>query len=606
MLGHEPSEPIEDQPAVPWYRRIRAQLAFTYLLGGGVAAILALAFAYVAFNMLLIRTAINTVERQIDLIVEMTGQRAELFARFAPTAPRPPAPPASSTGQPPPQSGRGLGRSGLRSRATCRDEKGATTNRVIPGGSEWSIPEWLTADRFSGVVIDQGSAFIRGFARSEQGGCIVEVLAETPVDEQLAALITEASEMELTVPRFPPGPPPPGAPRRGPPSLPAMAWSNLIGSFPQGLPAVVPAYSWQTGDPQNRMLFLVRPDVATAWAQLTQFGRQQRRWLTAMGLIAASFLLVELIAAWLAVRLARRIVHSVNLLSDAARQYGAGNLGYRIHGLRNDQLGRLGISFNRMAESIHRLIVRTTENERLEEEIRVARTMQESFLPSRLPVIESTRLAAVCFPARNVSGDMYDVLDLGSGTVGLLCADVSGKGVPAALMMSNVQAMVRTMVESRNGERPSPAGLLERLNREVFRHSPPNIFVTLFWAEYDGSRRLLRWANAGHCPALLIADGTETWLSEGGLPVGMFPEAEYREQERVLPPGATLVTYTDGVIEAERDDGEAFGESGLANVCRIHAGAGPDGIIHAVVDSVRSFVDGHELGDDLTMVVLQS
>jgi len=596
---------------VTWYRRVRAQLAFTYLLGGGVAAVLALAFAYVAFNMLLTRMAINTVERQVALIVEMTGQRAELFLRFVPVGPRPPgtaSPPPPGAPPPPGSPPPGTSRSGVQSRTQCRDEKGTMTTRTFPGNAVFELPEWLTAERFAGVVYDKGVPWIRAYARSQHGACRVEVLAESPVNRQLAETIGEASAMELTIPSAPVLTPVKSgeATKSGRPSLPAIAWSNVVGRFPRGLPAVVTAYSWETGNPMSRALFLVRPDVATTWAQLTRFGQQQRRWLTAMGLIAALFLFVELLAAWLALRLARRIVRSVNVLSEAAGQYGSGNLSYRIRGLRDDQLGRLGSSFHRMAESIHESIVKIKQNERLEEEIRVARQVQESLLPSRLPLIEGARLAAVCFPARNVSGDIYDVLDLGEGVVGLLCADVSGKGVPAALMMSNVQAMVRTMIEGCDGARPSPANLLERLNREVYRYSPSNTFVTLFWAEYDGKRRLLRWANAGHCPALLMTAGEEVWLRDGGFPVGMFPSAVYRDQERLLPAGSTLVTYTDGVVEAERDDGESFGEEGLVAVCRLHAGAGPDGMIHAVVDSVRSFVHGQELGDDLTMVVLQS
>ncbi|MEZ5404458.1 MAG: SpoIIE family protein phosphatase [Bryobacteraceae bacterium] len=603
------NEPVNNP--VPWHRRVRAQLAFTYLLGAGVAALLTGAFAYIAFNMILIRTAINTVERQVALVVRMTGNRADLFARFAaanalrPAPPPPPRPASAGEAPPPPPSSRG----GIRTRTACRDDKGAVTTRVFPPGSPFEIPAWLTADEFAGVVFDDGTPSIRAFSRLDQGLCRVEVLAETVIDDRLAASIAQASEIEVDVPPFNGGPPPgavPGEPRRGRPSLPAIAWFNLVGRFPNGIPATAFGYSWQTGESHGRTLFRVKPNAATTWEQLTYFGSQQRVWIAAMGIIAGAFLVLELIAAWLAFRLARRIVYSVNVLSEAAEQFGAGNLAHRIRVYRDDQLGRVGESFNRMAESIHQLIARTKENERLEEEIRVARQMQESLLPARLPVIANARLAAVCFPARRVSGDIYDVIDLGDGRVGLLCADVSGKGVPAALMMSNVQAMVRTMIEGRNGERPSPAAMLRRLNRDVYRHSPSNTFVTLFWAEYDSNDRRLRWANAGHCPALLIAGGVETWLDEGGLPIGLFPAAEYQEHERALPEGAMLVTYTDGVVEAERDDGEAFGEAGLANVCRVHAGSGPDGIIHAVVDSVRSFVDGRDLGDDLTLVVLQS
>jgi sigma-B regulation protein RsbU (phosphoserine phosphatase) len=341
------------------------------------------------------------------------------------------------------------------------------------------------------------------------------------------------------------------------------------------------------------------------WRQLTSLGPQHRRWVWALGLIAAAFLLVELLAVWLALRVAKRIVREVNVLSDAADQIAAGNIGYRVPVASNDQLGRLGYAYNRMAASIVQLLEETREKQRLDEEIRVARHVQESLLPDRLPNVERTRVAAAFLPARSVSGDIYDVIQLDTDRIGLLCADVSGKGMPAALLMSKVQAMVRTMVEGRNGNTPSPAALVRRLNQELCRHSPSNTFVTLFWAEYDAPRRKLRWANAGHCPAYLVAGGQEQWLSEGGLPVGMFPSAQYADQERTLPPGSTLVTYTDGVVEAERGDGEAFGENGLASVCRSHAGQGPDQLVRAVVDSVREWTNGRDPGDDLTLVVLQ-
>jgi sigma-B regulation protein RsbU (phosphoserine phosphatase) len=372
------------------------------------------------------------------------------------------------------------------------------------------------------------------------------------------------------------------------------------------MPTVVPAIQWATGEPARRPLFRIWPDTGAVWRQLSRYGQQQQRWVWALGMIALAFLLVQMLAVWLSVRLARRLVRAVNLLTHAAGEIGSGNLAYRIPVKRHDQLGRLGQALNQMAESLGRLNQETRERQRMEDELRVARQVQESLLPDRLPQLEHTDLAAACLPARNVSGDVYDVIALGGKRVGLLCADVSGKGVPAALLMSNVQAMIRFFVGSSNGNAPAPAALVQRLNQEVCRHSPANTFVTLFWAEYDAGRRLLRWANAGHCPALLLCGSEEAWLAEGGIPVGILPTAEYTDQERILPAGATLVAYSDGVTEAERPDGEAFGEAGLVRACLEHSGTPAEEMVREIVQSVRSWTGGADPSDDLTLVVMRT
>jgi len=602
-----PSSPARAETGfrVRWHGRIGWQLGIIFLLGGGVAVLAALAFAQIAANMLLVRTAVNSVERQVNLMVEMTADRAELFARFAaqpgPRRPEPPQP-----GRPErPQRGRLA--SGVRSRARCPQPDGSLVERTMPPGMPLEVPAWLTAERFSGVVFDESGAWVRAYSRGEHNGCQVEVITQNAMDERAAALVSQASEMRVEVARAPRGEGRPAGPRRGPPSLPSIAWSNLLGHMPSGMPTAVPGIQWTTGEPARRPLFRVWPDAGAMWRQLSQYGRQQR-WVWGLGMIALAFLLVEILAAWLSIRLARRVVRAVNLLTRAAGEIGSGNLRHRIPVKRHDQLGRLGQALNQMAESLSRLNQETRERQRMEDELRVARQVQESLLPGRLPQLEQTDLAAACLPAYNVSGDVYDVIALGDKRVGLLCADVSGKGVPAALLMSNVQAMIRFFVGSSNanGHAPAPAALVQRLNQEVCRHSPANTFVTLFWAEYDAGRRLLRWANAGHCPALLLCGSEEAWLAEGGIPVGILPTAEYTDQERILPAGATLVAYSDGVTEAERPDGEAFGEAGLVRVCRAHTDAAAEELVGGIVQSVRSWTGGADPSDDLTLVVMRT
>jgi sigma-B regulation protein RsbU (phosphoserine phosphatase) len=342
------------------------------------------------------------------------------------------------------------------------------------------------------------------------------------------------------------------------------------------------------------------------WRQLTQLGTQHRRWLWGLETLAGAFLVVELIAVALAVGLARRIVRSTNVLTDAAGRIAAGELGHRVPVPHRDQLGQLGAAFNRMAESIERLLEETKEKERLEEELRIARQVQESLLPQSLPQLEHTRLAALCRPARNISGDLYDVLELGPGRLGLLCADVSGKGIPAALLTANIQALVRALLRGRDGERPSPAALLSGINRELVHRIPSNAFVTMFWAEYDSRSRILRWSNAGHCPPLVLSNGEESWLAACGIPVGVLEHTGYCDEEIALPAGSTLVAYTDGVSETERADGEPFGEERLSALCRSHGDDGPAVLVERIVESVEDWSGGAEPHDDVTLLVMQT
>lgn len=581
----------------PWHGRIRWQLALVMLIAGGFSVILLAAFAYVVVNMLLVRTSIHTVERQVELLVQMNASRAELFAQFAMLNP------PRNASAPPPAAPFGAPRrtTGLRALWRCAQSDGRIVASTMPR-APFMLPGWLTQDRFAAITFDGHQAVVRAVHRAQSDDCQVTVLAEQRVDENFRELVQRASELEVR--------PAPALGRslkkKGGGGLTRIAWSNLLGRYPRGLPVVVEGYEWATGESIWRPLFFVRPDVSVMWRQLTQLGEQDRRWVHALWLLGALFLAAELAAVILAVRLARHIARSVTLLAEAAAQVASGNLKHRVPVLRRDQLGYVSTAFNQMIESVERLIAQAKDKERLEEELRIARQVQQSLLPTRLPASDQLSLAAACLPARNISGDFYDFIELGGGRLGLLCADVSGKGVPAALLMSNLQAMVRAMTRLANGRRPAPSLLLSRLNEELIRRTPPNAFITAFWAEYEPSHRLLRWASAGHCPSLIVSPSTDVWLNASGLPLAAFSTAEYAEQEQVLEKDSLLVVYTDGVTEAERADGEAFGEQRLAALCRQYMTAAPQRIVEQITAAVSEWTGGKELADDVTLVVLKT
>src|SRR5688572_20394360 len=204
-------------------------------------------------------------------------------------------------------------------------------------------------------------------------------------------------------------------------------------------------------------------------------------------------------------------------------------------------------------------------SDRLEHELDLARQVQQSLFPSPLPKMPGVRLAAVNHPARIVSGDLYDVIVIDPERVAILCADVSGKGFPAALMASELQAYVRATLRAAcvfadTSLGPLPVQVVALVNNELSRHSGSGRYATMFFAEYDTGDRTLRYVNAGHNAPLLIIPGNESVveLTAGGPPVGLFQDAAYDVGTVTVPEAAMVLIYTDGVIEARNTSDEEF------------------------------------------------
>jgi sigma-B regulation protein RsbU (phosphoserine phosphatase) len=233
-------------------------------------------------------------------------------------------------------------------------------------------------------------------------------------------------------------------------------------------------------------------------------------------------------------------------------------------------------------------------------ELDEAREIQANLLPRDLPQPPGFALSAHWQPARQVAGDWYDALALGDGRIGLGIADVTGKGMPAALLMSNLQAAVKAFAAPER----APREVCQRLNRIMGAHLGPGRFITLVYAVLDASRRVLTYTNAGHNPPLLLRhDGTCEPLSTGGLLLGVVPEATYEEAEVRLGPGDRLLLFTDGVTEAMNPDGELFGEDRVLEVMRRCAGHGAAELQRELLAAVTIFCGG-EFQDDATIVVV--
>ena len=235
-----------------------------------------------------------------------------------------------------------------------------------------------------------------------------------------------------------------------------------------------------------------------------------------------------------------------------------------------------------------------------EQEVAEARSIQQGLLPISIPQQPGYEVAGAWQPANTVGGDYYDVLGFDEATLGLCIADVAGKGLPAALLMSNLQAGVRGLASSSL----PPDVLCTRLNSLVCHNTGGDRFITLFYAQLDGPGRRLSYTNAGHnAPVLLHRDGSYERLQAGGAVLGILPVQKFAIGTAQLAPGDRVVLFTDGVTESCDEGGDEFGEARLLQLLQEHRAASASQLLERILDTVCEFSRGH-WQDDATLLVL--
>jgi predicted ester cyclase len=238
--------------------------------------------------------------------------------------------------------------------------------------------------------------------------------------------------------------------------------------------------------------------------------------------------------------------------------------------------------------------------ERIEQDLRVARSIQQASLPKEVPELEGWHLAPHYRSAKEVGGDFYDFHLLSEGKLGLAVGDATGKGVPAALVMSTTCGMLRLAAQSLD----SPGEMLQRVNEALHPSIPPNMFVTCFYAILDPKRGSFTYANAGHDLPYVQRGGNAEELRARGMPLGIMPGMSYEEKEIVLDAGEAAFFYTDGLVEAHNPDGEMFGFPRLRALIAEHDEEGRlEGFL---LEELNSFVgEGWEQEDDITLLTLR-
>jgi serine phosphatase RsbU (regulator of sigma subunit) len=344
------------------------------------------------------------------------------------------------------------------------------------------------------------------------------------------------------------------------------------------------------------------------------FGQLLLIMLTVVGVL---FVVIQSVAYVMGLKLARSITGAVHELASGTEHVRRGDFSHRISVNSHDQLGDLADSFNSMTASVEGLLQAKAEKERLEQELRIARQIQMSLLPQGPLKLEGLCVTAHCEPAREVGGDYYDYFMLGDRRVGIIIADVAGKGTSAALYMAELKGLMLSLSQLH----ASPRELLMRANRIIAQHLDARSFITMTYAVVDLCARTFTYARAGHCP-LIYLPGTagsrrpaagrhvQVQVPDGlvlGLKIDSGERFDSLLEEMTIPLGVgdVVLLFTDGVTEAMNAEGDPFGEERLAALVGEHGDLPFEELRERILREIRAFVGETGLQDDLTLVLLK-
>jgi len=387
-------------------------------------------------------------------------------------------------------------------------------------------------------------------------------------------------------------------------SLGRPVWSVLL--FP---------VSWATGGENDRadteVLFVELSSSKLIQNVFRPESNVSKTILDLLKVVVGFFLAVEVVSLIIGIMLTKSITNAVYNLDRGTEFIKHGDFGHRVVVKADDQLGALAKSFNQMTEYVQALVKERVQKERLERELEIAKEVQEQLFPRRVPQMGRLEVTGLCLPARVVSGDYYDFLQLDPQCLGIAIGDICGKGISAALLMANLQATLRSDVLNLAPLQPvaqvggdgTVSRVMSLLNHQIYSFTSSNKFASLFYAVYDDSRLTLTYCNAGHNPPLYFGEGGFQRLTIGGTVVGIFPDAEYEHASLTLRSGDLFVAYTDGIVESVNEYGEEFGEERLIQLVQRNRTLTAEDIQKVIVEEVVRWSFEEERDDDMTLVV---
>jgi sigma-B regulation protein RsbU (phosphoserine phosphatase) len=367
----------------------------------------------------------------------------------------------------------------------------------------------------------------------------------------------------------------------------------------------------QTGSARVFVSFSTRPSLLNRrlFSPLGDLGGAAA---TALLIVGGFFLVIEIISLVTGIVLTRTITTAVNSLYSATQHVQDGDLTFRVRIPHRDQLAALGESFNSMMQSVSTLIEEQSKRQKLENELSIAHEVQQQLFPRTLPNQKGIEIEAICRPARVVSGDYYDFIRISPTRLAIALADISGKGISAALLMANVQAALRSdVLRYRNGqpgthhETIDTAEIVTHLNLHLFRNTSDERYATFFFGVYDAETRQLHYTNAGHLPPIYICGDKVRRLETGGMVVGLFNDVPFQQGAVEIEHGGMLVAYSDGLIEPENVYGEEFGTTRLVDVATHNKDTSSHEIAEAMMHAAEEWSGSPEQADDMTVIVMR-
>jgi sigma-B regulation protein RsbU (phosphoserine phosphatase) len=588
--------------------RVRRKLTISYIFIGFVPALLIIAFFLLGGWILLINMGTSMVKTRFDTVVEQAHLFADSTAlelqqardegdvaavlqrRHAAAVTR--YPQASFAALP----------------ASCdRASAGGAPagDAAVVRAGEWThttpprrISPWVPCEGYAGLIFYVVDGQPRRLARSVSwlpGAQPRAVVVDLPLDASIVAQIRGATGVTVN----------------------GIA-EAADGADQGGWPAFIDFQNWETGEPEP-LPFAIRLSFADFYNRISEtssarlqgefsFGQTMLLMLTIIG---GLFLIIQGVAFLMGLGLARSITGAIHELFIGTERVRRGDFSHRIAIHTRDQLGELSMLFNTMTDSIEDLLQEKAEKERLEQELRIARQIQMSLLPQSTFSRPGLGLMAHCAPAREVGGDYYDFLPVGDA-LGILIADVSGKGTSAALYMAELKGLMLALSQVHM----SPRQLLIDANRIISQHLDSRSFITVSYVLVDPIARTLQYARAGHCPMVYIPgpyaiSRTPRLLAPDGMVLGLTIDDgtmfNRLLEEVTLPigPGDLFLLYTDGMSEAMNPGGDCFGDDRLATVLSEYADLPSDELLARILEQVTEFAGSADQQDDMTMVLIR-
>ncbi|HJU41480.1 MAG TPA: SpoIIE family protein phosphatase [Vicinamibacterales bacterium] len=527
----------------------------------------------------------------------------------------------------------------------CKVEGGAEvrTIRALPAtlpivAGPWahldppaSVPKWIGCDGFSGIIAynepvkngeseDTTRLVMRAVTLPEVAAPRWAVVLDMPMSSAVEERIRQETGIDLgEITAFlARGVEPiagravearPAEPEDGP--VLSMRQANWVVFFDH--------VDWPTGEPQRASVSVVLNTLEIydriSVVSPTPFGQMPfgQILLLILGVVGVLFLIIQFVALVIGFALARQITGAVHDLFTGTQHVRAGNFGHQIPVRARDQLGELAESFNLMTSEVTTLLGEMAEKGRLEQEMFAAREIQQKLLPAGPLKVTGLAVSAFCEPAREVAGDYFDFLPITDTMVGLLIADVAGKGLAAGLYMAQLKVIVQSLSRLHH----EPKAFLMAVNKIVSANLDGKSFITMSYGVIDVERREMTFARAGHCPLIHVPANQPAgmrkskMLTPDGLVVGlqiddgtMF-ESLLQEQTIKLAPGDLVVWFTDGIPETMNEAFDCFGEQRLAQVVEQYAHLPFEQLRSYILAELRAFAGGADQHDDMTMILMK-